>query len=501
VIRTLAIENYRSLRQVCMPLAALNLVTGANGSGKSSLYRALRLLADNSRNGAVAALAREGGLASTLWAGPEKIGRSVREGRYPVQGTVRSQPVSLKLGFGADDFSYSVEFGLPPPSQVTAFALDPEIKRECIWNGPVLRASALLCDRHNGIVRLRGTGGARGSGGTWSSPHPIGGYDSMLSEFADPQRAPEMLGLREQIRSWRFYDYFRTDVLAPARGSHIATRTPVLAHDGADVAAALQTIHEVGDAIALERAVDLAFPGSRISIESDGNARLDLRLRQHGLLRPLGVAELSDGTLRYLLWIAALLTPRPPGLLVLNEPETSLHSDLLAPLARLISDAAAHSQIIVVSHSRPLMDALGRAAEDGGAEISTIELSKDFGETRIVGQDLFDQPSWHWPKRLIAFLNQLTVFSATHTMRQAATTRIIPTELSTAVFTVPPTMNLLTPYIANKLRIVSHAGALGGAEPDADDAAGLPCDPMPGTLPSWLSPPTSKPGWPRWKFA
>src|SRR4051794_35203835 len=50
-----------------------------------------------------------------------------------------------------------------------------------------------------------------------------------------------------------------------------------------------------------------------------------LRPHQHGLLRPLSGAELSDGTLRYLLWVAALLTPRPPALLVLNEPETSLH--------------------------------------------------------------------------------------------------------------------------------------------------------------------------------
>ena len=56
-------------------------------------------------------------------------------------------------------------------------------------------------------------------------------------------------------------------------------------------------------------------------------------MQQHGLLRPLKAAELSDGTLRYLLWIAALLTPRPPGLLVLNEPETSLHPDLLPALA------------------------------------------------------------------------------------------------------------------------------------------------------------------------
>jgi predicted ATPase len=83
VINVLAVENYRSLRQLIVPLAALNVVTGANGSGKSSLYRALRLLADSSRNGAVAALAREGGLASTLWVGPERIGRAVREGRRP----------------------------------------------------------------------------------------------------------------------------------------------------------------------------------------------------------------------------------------------------------------------------------------------------------------------------------------------------------------------------------------------------------------------------------
>jgi len=403
MIRTLAIENYRSLRRVVLPLGVLNLVTGANGSGKSSLYRALRLLADSARNGAVAALAREGGLPSTLWAGPEKIGREVRDGLYPVQGTVRGQPVSLRLGFGADEFSYAIDFGLPPPSQTTAFALDPEIKRECVWRGPVLRPSALLCDRHNGIVRLRS-----GDGG-WAAPEPISGYDSMLSEFADPQRAPEILTLRERIRSWRFYDHFRTDLLAPARGSQIATRTPVLGHDGADVASALQTICEIGNAPALEVAIDLAFPGSRISLEWDSHGRIDLRLHQHGLLRPLGAAELSDGTLRYLLWVAALLTPRPPGLLVLNEPETSLHTDLLGPLAHLISMAADDSQIIVVSHSRALVDALGRGARNGGAEVNAIELAKEFGETGVVGQEVLDQPAWHWPKRLCGCLSSRRV--------------------------------------------------------------------------------------------
>ena len=91
MIATLAVENYRSLRSLVVPLAQLTVVTGANGAGKSSLYRALRLLADASRNGAVAVLAREGGLPSTLWAGLETIGRRVRDGTYPVQGTRADQ--------------------------------------------------------------------------------------------------------------------------------------------------------------------------------------------------------------------------------------------------------------------------------------------------------------------------------------------------------------------------------------------------------------------------
>ncbi len=85
-------------------------------------------------------------------------------------------------------------------------------------------------------------------------------------------------------------------------------------------------------------------------------------MRQHGLLRPLRAAELSDGTLRYLLLVAALLSPRPPSLMVLNEPETSLHPDLLPPLARLIALASSRSQIIIVTHAQLLADEIAAAA-------------------------------------------------------------------------------------------------------------------------------------------
>ena len=75
MLKTLAVANYRSINKLVMPLGRLNLITGANGSGKSNLYRALRLLAETAQGGVVNALAKEGGLDSTLWAGPERISR------------------------------------------------------------------------------------------------------------------------------------------------------------------------------------------------------------------------------------------------------------------------------------------------------------------------------------------------------------------------------------------------------------------------------------------
>ncbi len=384
MLTTLAIEGYRSLRHVVVPLTGLTVITGANGTGKSSVYRSLRLLAEASRNGANAALAREGGLPSTLWAGPEN---GTREG-HPTQGTRRKGPVSLRLGFASDEFSYAIDLGLPIPSVKTMFGRDPEIKLESVWSGPVLRPATLLTERHGPAVRIRD------ANGDWTThEHTLRPYDSMLSEFADPRTAPELLAVREQLRSWRFYDHLRTDASAPARASAVGTRTPVLGPEGADLAAALQTIRELGPSGALDSAVSRAFPGSVVDI-IDHDGLFGLELRQPGLLRALSASELSDGTLRYLLWIAALRSPRPPALLVLNEPETSLHPELIGPLAELIAGAAEHSQVIVVSHAAELIAALQ------GQGASRIELEKHSGETRIAGREgLLDEPLWKWPAR------------------------------------------------------------------------------------------------------
>ncbi len=197
----------------------------------------------------------------------------------------------------------------------------------------------------------------------------------MLAEYAHPGALPELAAVRDRLRGWRFYDGFRVDAAAPARRPQVGTRTPVLSDDGGDLAAAVQTIVEAGFDD-LPRAVADAFDGATVSVAvHDG--LFELQLHQRGMLRPLRAAELSDGTLRFLLWGAALLSPRPPSLMVLNEPETSLHPDLVAPLAAMIR---------VGRRGHP-----GRGGHALGGDAraprhrrtpAEIELYKEWGETR-----------------------------------------------------------------------------------------------------------------------
>ncbi|MDN5564294.1 MULTISPECIES: AAA family ATPase [Luteococcus] len=388
MIQTVAVRGFRSLHDLVLPMGRVTLVTGANGVGKSSLYKALGLIGDAANGALVSSLARQGGFGSVLWAGPENISAAMRSGEMPVQGKgKRVNPISLGLGFVADDLGYLADIGLPIPRD-TMFVHDPEIKREVIFAGPVMRPASTLVRRKNSRVEARQD--------RWELVlEDLPNQMSMLSELAEPTMYPELVAVRQEVRNWRFYDSFRTDPASPARGLHVNTWTPVLAADGSDLAAALQTILESAFGEVLDSAVAEAFPRGQVVV-SDVGTRLELRFRQHGLLRPLKGEELSDGTLRFLLLAAALLSPRPPRLLVLNEPETSLHPQMIPALARLVAEASKRTQVVVVSHSTALVEGLRSLL---GEELEHHELIKDTGETLVAGRGVLDRPVWDWGSR------------------------------------------------------------------------------------------------------
>lgn len=349
--------GYRSLRDVRVPLTHLNVLVGANGCGKTNLYRAMFLLHAAARGELARTLTAEGGMPSVLWAGPRKKG-----------------PVRLVLGATLDGFDYELSAGLPEVNDLpSAFKLDPLLKEENVWfrDG---RSVVALMERGKSGAEMRDAEGRRAS-----FPLTLTRSESVLSQIQEPQRFPHLFALRELLGGWRFYHGFRTDDGAPMRQPRIGSFTPVLAHDGTDLAAALMTILEIGDADGLLDAVRRAFDGAILRIEGRDEARFRVQLETPGLLRPLEAHELSDGTLRYLCLLAALLSPRPPALLALNEPETSLHPDLLPSLAALIAEASARTQVWVTTHSVPLAEAV--AARTG---VSPIRLARRDGETVVL---------------------------------------------------------------------------------------------------------------------
>jgi predicted ATPase len=198
LISRLCIAGYRSLRDVRLELGQLTVVTGANGSGKSSLYRALRLLADIAQGRIIQSLAVEGGLPSLLWAGPDSFGRGVREGQHPVQGTVRSAPISLKLGYSSEEYGYAIDLGLPPPRASSRFGRDPEIKVEALWTGLTLQRANGFAQRNGPAVKIRD------EKGLWRQvADSLQTYDSMLTQCGDPRAALELIDLREVMRARR----------------------------------------------------------------------------------------------------------------------------------------------------------------------------------------------------------------------------------------------------------------------------------------------------------
>jgi predicted ATPase len=374
----LAVHGYRSLQQLMLPFAPLTVVCGANGCGKSNLYRSLSLIVAAARGDLIGTLAAEGGLPAVFWAGAP---RSQQGGRQ--QAGAR-----LRLGFATPSLSYAIELGYQADDQTSVFVLDPVIKREWIWAGGPFHPRSLLVQRNGAVVeRCAGAG----PGSNQPLAHELSHHESLFTGVSDPLEAPEVFRLRQLILSWRFYDSFRTDRDAPARRTRVATRTMALASDGSDLAAAVQTIFEIGDGEGLQRAVDDAFAGCRLEVDTT-QPGFRLKLHQSGLQRALDAAELSDGTLRYLLLVAALFSPRLPPMLVLNEPENSLHPDLLVPLARLIAAVSERTQVWVIAHAHALIDALASTPQ-----CNVIRLQREQGATQLPGQSVLERAAWRWP--------------------------------------------------------------------------------------------------------
>ena len=361
VLRSLHVRGYRSLRDFRVRFGRITVITGENGVGKSNLYRALALLQRMADGRFAEAVEAEGGMPGLMWAGMRRK---------------KDEPRRVGWEIEDDHFVFSHECGLIPtaPGDPTMFRTDPDIKTEIIRLGS--KQGRPMAKRAATAIGVRGEGGKMET-----IPLPFHLPESMLSEVRDGLRYPALTAVRETLLGWRFYHHFRVDAESPLRRPRVGFWSPVLAGDGANLAATLQSIAESGREELLDEAVEKAFPGSSWRAVDDQH-RFQLQLSRGELGRWLDASELSDGTLRFFCLCAALLTPKPPPLLVFNEPESSLHTSLLEPLAELMAKVPAETQLIVVTHARELAEQIQERCEAKWVKLVSFE-----GETRLEGDE------------------------------------------------------------------------------------------------------------------
>ncbi|WP_114944257.1 AAA family ATPase [Microvirga calopogonii] len=356
--------GYRSLRLIRFPVEPLSVFLGANGTGKTNLYRALQLLQAAATGTLTHDLAAEGGFDSVYWAG-------TRSAKDPVRVRLG---VRLK-GEGDDyDLDYGVETGLVELLGA-GFALEPQIKAETLTYEARGRSKVLL-ERRGPRGHCLDEAGIKRPLGSEILPS-----ETALGSLQDAAAFPDLHLARRTLLEWRFFHGFRTDAASPLRRPALAVTSPTLSPDGSNLAAVFATLaHIRQDTTDLDQAFDDAFPGAHLVIpEPDRFATFGVVFPDYPK-RIFQPSELSDGTLHFLALAGALLSYRLPPFIALNEPETSLHPDLLEPLARMIVAASKRTQVWLVTHSEPLADAIAR-----NSGVSPRRVIKRKGETWIDG--------------------------------------------------------------------------------------------------------------------
>ncbi|GKQ51884.1 AAA family ATPase [Bradyrhizobium sp. Ce-3] len=353
----ISISNYRSIRRLFMSIQPLSVFVGENGVGKSNLYKSLSLLRDAATGRITRTISDEGGLNSVFWSGDRR----------------RGSDALLRLAVRFDHVRYSIELGFPSPVSA-AFPGEPMIKSEKI-EATHGKRTVVMMERTNSLVSVRGENGA------WSQhKDAVLPSETALAGLSDGKGSPEIDLIRNAMLSWRFYHDFRTDPASPIRKPCLAITTPSMSADGHDLAAVLATLFTIRqDAGDLQDAIEDAFPGAELRAW-EKNGLCEFQLQQADMPRPFRAHELSDGTLKYLCLLAVFMGYRLPPFIALNEPETSLHPSLLAPLARLIVKASSRADIWIVTHSEHLMEAL---RNEGSVPLRRVIKAK--GATTIEG--------------------------------------------------------------------------------------------------------------------
>lgn len=208
--------------------------------------------------------------------------------------------------------------------------------------------------------------------------------ESVLSQFKDPEAYPELYSLGDRfsrIQTFRDWSFGRNAPLRRPQKTDLPTDELLEGSDNLGlVLNELQHSHALAE---FNRLLSRFLPRyQRFSTRIQGNM-VQFYLHEDGMSTPVPAVRLSDGTLRFMAILALLLSPTPPPLLCIEEPELGLHPDAVSLLADLLVEASTRTQLIVTTHSDALVSALSEDASSvlvcdylGGTAFERVDPSR-----------------------------------------------------------------------------------------------------------------------------
>jgi predicted ATPase len=190
---------------------------------------------------------------------------------------------------------------------------------------------------------------------------------------------------QQQLRAWAIYQDLQVDEDAPIRRSAVSRRETRISYNGQNLIPVLKTLYAGDFKDSIDSGMSAAFPDdyAELSFPQTEPNRIQLYVRRKHGRREDSAADLSDGTLRFLLLLTILATPDPPPLIAIDEPESGLHPSMLPIIAEFAAQAATRTQVILSTHSPQMLDAFG----DTLPATTVFNWAGDHTELKTVGPE------------------------------------------------------------------------------------------------------------------
>ncbi|MDZ4822758.1 MAG: AAA family ATPase [Flavobacteriales bacterium] len=328
-ITSIKLQGYRPFRDFNASFLPLEVMVGANGSGKSSLFEFLKFLRDS----------------CVTDIPPEIVAGTIGQNIFHIPGPERLW------------WSVEVDTGMPTTLRYQGELLGPKGNTSVISERVESSRPLPGFDRPLLLLNIRNQTGKFYNPETRRLEEQdivLGKPNQLALSTVNNARFRALYELKEYIAGWRFYSSFNIDNSA-IRKSVLTSQEPQLAENASNLSAVLNYFQsEHGAAFqAMQHHMRQIIPGFRkLSVPARGGPGEVIAFwEEHGVDKQLSIADLSDGIIRLICWIALCLHPDPPGLVCIDEPDQGVHPRTLPILASLFEQLSQRTQVLLATHS------------------------------------------------------------------------------------------------------------------------------------------------------